>query len=156
MASVRCRSRWRVSVAGDPALGGRFPLKTKAQAQAALLTAIGHIGVRCKQESEGTWEVRVRRQGLPELLKSFPTMGVAREWADVREGEIVKREFVNYREANRHTLANVLTTTRSISSRWTRTALIEAASARSARTASAPSACLCSSRPTWQPTATRD
>ena len=92
----------------------------------------------------------MRRQGLPELLKSFPTMGVAREWADVREGEIVKREFVNYREANRHTLANVLTTTRSISSRWTRTALIEAASARSARTASAPSACLCSSRPTWQ------
>ena len=48
VASVRCRSRWRVSVAGDPALGGRFPLKTKAQAQAALLTAIGHIGVRCK------------------------------------------------------------------------------------------------------------
>lgn len=109
MASIRNRSPWRVSVARDPALGGRFPSRTKAQAEAQLLAAIGHVGVRCKQETEGAWEVRVRRQGLPELVKSFATKGAAREWADVREGEIVKREFVDYREADRHTLADVLT-----------------------------------------------
>lgn len=109
MASIRNRSPWRVSVPREIALGGRFPSKKQAQAETHRLTVAGHNGVRCVQESEGSWEVRVRRQGLPELVKSFPTKRIAREWADAREGEIVKREFVDYREADRHTLGEVLT-----------------------------------------------
>jgi hypothetical protein len=107
VASISSRSAPRFSVVLDAALDDGFPLKTKTQAGVQRMAAIGHIGGRCTHETDG-WDVRVRSKGLPELVKSFAAKGTAREWADLREGETVKRQFVDYRAADRHTWADML------------------------------------------------
>ncbi|WP_119156924.1 site-specific integrase [Caldimonas tepidiphila] len=108
MASIRRRSAWRVIVAGKPELASVHSTQKQAQATAARLAAAGHADVRCSRAPGGSWEVRIRRQGAPALVKTFPRKDLAEEWAAAREGEIVKREFVDYREAERNTLGDLL------------------------------------------------
>lgn len=108
MASIRNRSPWRVSVAGHPELELRFASKSKALKHAQGLSTQGYGQVRTSQDRDGAWEARVRRRGYPELVETFGSKRAAQEWAAAREGEIVKREFVDYSEADRHTLGDVL------------------------------------------------
>jgi hypothetical protein len=97
MASIRYRAPWRVIVNGKDDPKGPFATKTQAKALREALKAQGIDGksILLIQERKGTWEVRVRRQGGKALLKSFPTKGMAKDWAEEREGEIVKGAFVD-------------------------------------------------------------
>ena len=56
----------------------------------------------------GSWEVRIRNRSAPDLVKSFTRKSDADDWAAQREGEIAKRQFVDYREADRNTLGDLL------------------------------------------------
>jgi hypothetical protein len=41
---------------------------------------------------------------VPDLTKTFPRRDLAEQWSAEKEGEIVKRQFVDYREAERNDL----------------------------------------------------
>lgn len=54
------------------------------------------------------WQARVRRQGHPDITKSFQTRQDAEKWARSVESEIDKGQFVNVNEAQRTTLGEVI------------------------------------------------
>ncbi len=57
-----------------------------------------------RKRSNG-WQARVRRQGYPEVNKSFSTRKEAESWARVIESEMAKGVFVSHVEADNTTLA---------------------------------------------------
>lgn len=68
----------------------------------------GYRDAKIKRFSSLGWQARVRRKGFPDMNKTFPRRDMAEQWAAEKEGEIVKRQFVDYREADRHTLGDLL------------------------------------------------
>lgn len=110
MASFEKRvyQSWRVSVAGRPDLKKSFekPAPTKAYAQELKDSGVDNAQVKPFQSTR--WQARIRNKLAPELIQTFPTKAMAQEWAQAREGEIVKRQFVDYREAQRYTLGGLL------------------------------------------------
>ena len=54
------------------------------------------------------WQAKVRRQGHPDITKSFQTRQDAEKWARSVESEIDKGQFVNVNEAQRTTLGEVI------------------------------------------------
>lgn len=109
MASIRYRAPWRVMVKGDKAPKGVFVSKTQAEALSATLIkqGIDKESINLVQESKGGWEARVRRQGAPDLVKTFTTKSGADKWATAREGEIAKAEIIDYRAAEKVTFAEL-------------------------------------------------
>ncbi|PZP91956.1 MAG: hypothetical protein DI587_33260 [Variovorax paradoxus] len=69
---------------------------------------VGIQGVTVKPRQSVSWQVRIRLAGAPNLTKTFPNKSMADDWAKEKEGEIVKRSFVDYREAERRSLADLL------------------------------------------------
>lgn len=110
MASIRYRAPWRVMVKGDKQPKGVFVSNNQAEALKKTLMAQGidEKSIKVVQERQGTWEARVRRQGGKVLLKSFPTKKAASDWAEEREGEIVKGAFVDTRAADKITFGELL------------------------------------------------
>jgi integrase len=110
MATYTKRSyqSWRVSVATQTTLTKAFDAPTEARAYAQQLIDLGHKEVQTKAHQSTGWQVRIRSQLAPQLTKTFPTKAAAQVWAQAREGEIVKRQFVDYREADRVTLGDLL------------------------------------------------
>lgn len=53
------------------------------------------------------WEARIRREGWPELCKSFSSKTAARAWATVIESEIERGVFINRTEAEKNTLGDL-------------------------------------------------
>ena len=53
------------------------------------------------------WEARIRREGWPELCKSFNSKTAARAWATVIESEIERGVFINRTEAEKNTLGDL-------------------------------------------------
>ena len=124
MASIRKRSPWRVVVDKDTANAAVFDTLKRAVAAAHALVAQGAVrgfvqdprkGLAIGPETAlvervpgGSWEVRIRNRSAPDLVKSFARKSDADEWTAQREGEIAKRQFVDYREADRNTLGDLL------------------------------------------------
>ena len=124
MASIRKRSPWRVVVDKDTANAAVFDTLKRAVAAAHALVAKGTVlgfvqeprkGQAIGPETAlvervlgGSWEVRIRNRSAPDLVKSFARKSDADDWAAQREGEIAKRQFVDYREADRNTLGDLL------------------------------------------------
>lgn len=54
------------------------------------------------------WQVRVRRQGHPDITKSFPSRLDAEKWARSVEADIDKGQFVSVSEAQRTTLGDLI------------------------------------------------
>ncbi len=60
-----------------------------------------------RQHGNG-WQARVRRQGYPEVTKTFETKGEAEKWARSVESELDKGQFVSVNEAHRTTLGDAI------------------------------------------------
>ena len=124
MASIRKRTPWRVVVDKDTANAAVFDTLKRAVAAAHALVARGTVlgfvqepkkGQAIGPETAlvervpgGSWEVRIRNRSAPDLVKSFTRKSDADDWAAQREGEIAKQQFVDYREADRNTLGDLL------------------------------------------------
>ena len=124
MASIHKRSQWRVVVDKDTANADVFDTLKQAVAAANALVAQGNVLGFVKEPKKGLaigpetalvervpgggWSVRIRSKSAPEINKSFERKSDAEEWTAQREGEIAKREFVDYREADRNTLGDLL------------------------------------------------
>ena len=106
--SKRVYQTWRVIVQGRLDLKKTFEEQPQAQAYAAQLKESGVEGVQVKPFQSSGWQARIRSKLAPALNKTFATKAMAQEWAQAREGEIVKRQFVDYREAERYTLGGLL------------------------------------------------
>jgi integrase len=55
-----------------------------------------------------SWQAKVRRKGFPPRTETFPTKAQAREWARMIEAEMDRAEHPTNRNAERTTLADVL------------------------------------------------
>lgn len=124
MASIRKRSPWRVVVDKDTANAAVFDTLKRAVAAAQALVAQGTVHGFVQEPRKGqtvdsrtavvervpggSWEVRIRSRSAPELVKSFARKSDADDWTAQREGEIAKRQFVDYREADKNTLGDLL------------------------------------------------
>lgn len=60
------------------------------------------------QPDTGPWQARIRRVGFPEQTETFPTRKAAKVWATLREAEYHQGETVDYSEAKRTTLGQLL------------------------------------------------
>lgn len=60
-----------------------------------------------RQHGKG-WQARVRRQGYPDITKSFQSRQDAERWARALEFEIDKGQFVSISEAQRSTLGDLI------------------------------------------------
>lgn len=54
------------------------------------------------------WQARVRRQGYPDITKSFQSRQDAERWARAQESEMDKGQFVSIDEAQRSTLGELI------------------------------------------------
>ena len=124
MASIRKRSPWRIVVDKDAANAVVFATLKQALAGAQALVgqgaALGFVqeprkGLAIEPGTAliervpgGSWEVRIRSRSAPDLVKSFARKRDADDWTAQREGEIAKRQFVDYREADKNTLGDLL------------------------------------------------
>lgn len=110
MASISKREyvSWKVSCSEDRSLNATFGSEALAQSRLQELREQGCRGLSIKRQVSVGWQVRIRRQGAPDLTKTFPLHQLAKDWAAEKEGEIVKRQFIDYREADRHSLGDLL------------------------------------------------
>ena len=60
-----------------------------------------------RQHGNG-WQARVRRQGYPDITKTFESKADAERWARSIESEIDKGQFISISEAQRTTLGDVI------------------------------------------------
>ncbi len=54
------------------------------------------------------WQVRIRKRGYPQQVKTFRTKSEAEAWAKVTENEMVRVVFQDRREAESTTLSEAL------------------------------------------------
>lgn len=106
--SKRNYSSWRVVCSAEPSLNATFDNEDSAHARLRQLSEQGQSGVKVRKFSSLGWQARVRRKGVPDLTKTFPRRDMAEQWAAEKEGEIVKRQFIDYREAERNSLGDLL------------------------------------------------
>lgn len=66
------------------------------------------MGLRVEPAPGGGWEVRIRCKWAPDPVKTFQRRAEADAKAKEREGEIAKRQFVDYRQADRNTPGDLL------------------------------------------------
>ena len=104
----RKRTEWCVTSAAQPARNRVFKSEPAARKYAVELHAAGLAGARATARVSTAWLVRVRCKGAPNFSKTFDRKGDAEAWARDKEGEIVRRKFVDFRTADRTTLAELL------------------------------------------------
>ena len=111
MASItkRSYSSWQVS-AKDSTLKIKktFLSKSAALGFAEQLEADGIAVAKLAKTETMAWQARVRKKGFPELVETFQTKSEAEAWSVSREAEMHQRKFVEYREAERNTLADLM------------------------------------------------
>lgn len=107
MASIRRRNRWRL-VVDHLNSQDTYPSQRQADNAVDAYHAQGLMGLRTQRQPGGNWEARIRCSGAPPLVKTFRLRADAETWVKEREGEIAKRQFVDYRQADRTTLAELL------------------------------------------------
>lgn len=106
--SKRTYQSWRVTCSEDRLLNATFVSEEEAQARLRELSEQGLKGLKVKKFSSTGWQARVRLKGFPDLNKTFPRRDLAEAWAREKEGEIVKRQFIDYRVAERTSLGDLL------------------------------------------------
>jgi integrase len=106
MASIRKRTPWRL-ILEDVSRTKIYPTRKQAEDDHDAYYAQGLMGLRVEPAPGGSWEARVRSKGAPKLIKTFRLKSEAEQWVKEREGEIAKRQFVDYREADRNTLGDL-------------------------------------------------
>ena len=106
--SKRTYFSWRLVCTDELSLNATFVSEVSANARLLELSEQGHSGVKIKKFFSLGWQARVRRNGFPLLVKTFPRRDMAEQWATEREAEMHKRQFVDYREAARNTLGDLL------------------------------------------------
>jgi integrase len=106
MASIRKRTPWRL-VLEDISRSKIYPTRKQAEDDYDAYCAQGLMGLRVEPTPGGSWEARVRSKWAPDLVKTFRLKSEAEQWVKEREGEIAKRQFVDYREADRNTLGDL-------------------------------------------------
>lgn len=104
----RVYQTWRISGKGLPQGQVTFRDEASASARRDELLSAGYADARVKVFKSVKWRVRIRLSGAPDLSRHFSTREKAEEWARAREGEIVKREAIDYRAADRHSLSDLL------------------------------------------------
>jgi Phage integrase family len=104
----RKRTEWCVSSAAQPARNRVFKSEPAARKYAAELQAAGLAGVRATARVTTAWLVRVRCKGAPDFSKTFDRKADAEAWARDKEGEIARRQFLDFRAADRTTLGELL------------------------------------------------
>lgn len=107
MASIRMRTQWRL-ILEDAWRYQTYPNRKQAEAAYEGYMAQGLMGLRVEPAPGGSWEARIRCKHGPALLKTFRLRADAVAWSKEREGELAKRQFVDYREADRNTLGDLL------------------------------------------------
>jgi len=107
MASIRKRIQWRL-VLEDAWRYKTYPTRKQAEADNDTYYAQGLMGLRVEPAPGGSYEVRIRCKHAPDLVKTFRRHADAKAWATEREGEIAKRQFVDYRAADTNTLGDLL------------------------------------------------
>ncbi|MGE5115100.1 MAG: tyrosine-type recombinase/integrase [Betaproteobacteria bacterium] len=128
MADIRKRVSWEVSVAGNGALSRSFACEDAARRYVETLQRKGHCDAAARPAREGRWQVRVRRVGCPTLTRTFRLRRDAEEWAAIQESSIARRDFIDFRSADRTTLGELMQRYRSVLERngkqgtpdWTR------------------------------------
>ena len=106
--SKRIYKSWRVSVPHLADLSKSFATPADAAVFAAELKMAGHDNAQIKPFQSLGWQARIRSKRAPPLTKTFKTKAMAEEWARAREGEIAKRQFFDYREADKFSLGDLL------------------------------------------------
>lgn len=104
----RTYQTWRVKSEQSGSRQRAFPREEAAQAYARELVDAGFPDAKVVPFISTSWQVRIRTGVVGELTKTFRTKGEASQWAKEREGEIAKREFVDYRTADQTTLGELL------------------------------------------------
>ncbi|WP_218241198.1 site-specific integrase [Comamonas fluminis] len=111
MASITKRSyvSWQVA-AKDSTLKIKRTFLSKSEALdfAKQLEGDGIAVAKLAKTETLAWQVRVRKKGFPELVESFATKTEAQAWSVAREAEMHQRKFVDYREAERHSLGDLM------------------------------------------------
>ena len=111
MASItkRSYSSWQVT-AKDSTLKIKrtFLSKSEALGFAEQLEADGIAVAKPAKTETLAWQVRVRKKGFPELVETFTTKAEAQAWSVAREADMHQRKFVDYREAERHSLGDLM------------------------------------------------
>ncbi len=104
----RIYKTWRVTAPGSGDLSKTFDTQANATAYLTDLKNAGHADAQIKKFESLGWQVRIRCKNAPPQTKTFSTKAMAEEWAKAREGEIVKRQFVDYSAADKVTLGDLL------------------------------------------------
>ena len=104
----RKRTEWCVSSAAQPARNRVFKSEPAARRYAAELQTAGLAGVRATARVTTGWLVRVRCKGAPNFSQTFDRKSDAEAWARDKKGEIARRQFVDFRVADRTTLGELL------------------------------------------------
>jgi integrase len=60
-----------------------------------------------RRKDSNRFEVQVRRDGWPKIVRTFPTAAAARAWATVIESEIERGIFIDRTEAEKNTLGDL-------------------------------------------------
>lgn len=60
-----------------------------------------------RRKDSNRFEVQIRRNGWPTIVRSFPTAATARAWASVIESEIERGVFIDRTEAEKNTLGDL-------------------------------------------------
>ena len=107
MANIRCRGPWDVRVKAQPELTRSFKNQAEAAAYRTALETQG-LSPRLTPSDGATWEARVRRKGYETYARTCPSKKIAVDWAASIEGQIVERRFLDYREADRNTLGDLV------------------------------------------------
>ena len=97
MTSIRRRSPWRVVVAKQTAESVVCPTRKQAVVAEEQLTSEGTQDVKVERAPNGSWEARIRCKLTPDLVKTFKLKTEADLWVCEREGEIAKRQYMDYR-----------------------------------------------------------
>ncbi|NML48016.1 site-specific integrase [Ramlibacter sp. G-1-2-2] len=104
----RTYQTWRVKSEKSGVRQRTFPTEEAALTHARELADAGFSDAKVVAFTSTSWQVRIRTELVGELTKTFKTKAEASQWAKEREGEIAKREFVDYRTADQTTLGQLL------------------------------------------------
>jgi integrase len=104
----RTYQTWRVKSEKSGDRQRAFQKEDEAQAHARALAGAGFPDAKVVLFTSTSWQVRIRSDVVGELTKTFKTKAEASQWAKEREGEIAKREYVDYRTADQTTLSELL------------------------------------------------
>jgi integrase len=104
----RTYQAWRVKSEKSGDRQRAFQSEDAALAHARELAGAGFPDAKVVPFTSTSWQVRIRSDVVGELTKTFKTKAEASQWAKEREGEIAKREYVDYRTADQTTLGELL------------------------------------------------